>query len=455
MEPLLFCCAAHVHAYQCSSPHSLIESAARSIIKNTHFGEDGLPVLACRDLTLWRGLCNTFQALAYQGYHQGHDALLTMLVSSIESLDGGLPQPGTGLFKKGKPFERLVTRLYLEELRPSVDKRAAPTNGESVRVLWNKKLISLAGGRRQIDVLIERRREDFVSHTIVECRDHEVEVSEMDAFATLIRRVEAERGVMVSSVGFQSGALRSAAIDGIETRVVTEEDFAEESVETTVDPFYEFQVIAYTFGSAELNVPPVLVDQPHELQVVESGESVGTLSELFARKIEREGPAPRSLPPTLRIVTPDTHIRLRDGRVLAVDYFDLTLRVIETTRRRTLALPRRPLAFLVQGSAQPVRTVAADNVPLFPSPTFKPQRFYVNLLGQLYFCESASAHSDEARIILLNDVQTLDGKPIDIEGTVTFDQAGHFFPMEDRDALEAHKAMWTRFKRMRARQVSR
>jgi len=211
-------------------------------------------------------------------------------VSSIEALDGGGIRSGTGPFRKGQPFERLVTRLYLEELRPSLDTQTATDDGESVRVLWSKSLPSLAGGTRQIDVLIERRRGALASHTIVECRDHEVAISEMDAFATLIRRVQAERGVMVSSVGFQSGALRSAAHDGIETRVVTEEDFTAELVEATVDPFCEFEVAAYAFGSTEPNVPPVLSDQPHEIQVAEKGELTGTLSQLFAQHIEREGP---------------------------------------------------------------------------------------------------------------------------------------------------------------------
>jgi len=110
---------------------------------------------------------------------------------------------------------------------------------------------------------------------------------------------------------------------------------------------------------------------------------------------------------------------------------------------------------LVQGSAQPARKIPASSVPLFPSPTFKPGRFYVNLLGQSYFCESASSHSDEARIILLNDVQTTNGKAINVVATASFDQAGYFFPMEDPNALEVHRSMWTRFARMRARQSTR
>jgi hypothetical protein len=217
LEPAAFCCANHLYEYQHAPTARLLKEAAESILDCTRFTKEGLPFLACAKVSSWKRLCNTLQALSFQGYHDSAE-LLTLLVSSIESIRGPW-QDKSSVTRKGRSFERLVTRLYLEELAPLIRPSSSPDD-ESVRVSWDEKLRSLPGGRRQIDVLISRRRGGQESLTIVECRDHEVEVGEMDAFVTLVRHVNATKGVLVSSIRFQKGAADCARLEGIEMRVV-------------------------------------------------------------------------------------------------------------------------------------------------------------------------------------------------------------------------------------------
>jgi hypothetical protein len=79
-----------------------------------------------------------------------------------------------------------------------------------------------SGAPRQIDVLI-RHRQGFYEHlVVVECKywQHNVERLHVDALATTIREVGADRGVIFSSKGFQSGAISQAAAENIDLFVV-------------------------------------------------------------------------------------------------------------------------------------------------------------------------------------------------------------------------------------------
>lgn len=451
LDPALFRCATHLYEYQQTPPNQLLQDAAESIVQCTRFTDEGLPRLACTGIHSWKRLCNAVSALGFHGY-QDDGELLTALVSSIESIRGPWRDLDSSVTRKGNPFERLVTRLYLEELAPFTRRPSAPDDpGPSVRVLWNRKLPSLAGGRRQIDVLLRWRHQERVADTIVECRDHEVKVSEVDAFATLVRRVQADRGVMVSSVGFQSGAERSAKLDEIETRVVSEEDFAPETVERVVDSICSFEIIGSRLDSADDGKPVSLSGTPeHRIDVLQRGVVRGTLAQLMAEAVTRMAPELGAMPPHIEYPTPDVRVLFPDGRSAGIKALHLLLRIVEQPKRCTLVVPRRPLAFTVKSSRPMLRKVLASSVPLFPDPSFEGERFYVNLMGQAYYCERTDSAANEASIVLLNDKQH-GGQRIDVEARVTLDQATHYYLVEDKDAIKVLKQDLARFQGFRAR----
>lgn len=102
--------------------------------------------------------------------------------------------------KKSKEFERLVAAI-----------ERVLQNRPNVKIWHNVKLKTKKGSERQIDILIEQT-DRFVFRTIIECKNEKrkVEVKEISAYKTLIDSVEAHQGILVSSAGFQEGAMTEA-----------------------------------------------------------------------------------------------------------------------------------------------------------------------------------------------------------------------------------------------------
>jgi len=365
---------------------------------------------------------------------------LTLLVSSIESICTSSDGIAGGVLRKGKPFERLVTRLYLEELAPQIGELSRANGGMSASstcVLWNQKLPSLPGGKRQIDVLLRSRRGEHERLTIVECRDHEVEVSEMDAFVTLVRHVGASHGVMASSVGFQRGAVDCARLEGVEMRVITEGDFSPSTTDRMVD-IWSLEPIGNRLDSA-VDGQPVSRHQvlEHRIDVVEKGLITRTLADLMQEMVETLAPELGSMPPHIQLPTPGMRVLFPDGRSAEISGVRVLLRIVEQRRRCTLLLPRRPMSFAVRKPLNATRRrVEASRVPLFASRTITARRFYVNLLGQAHYCSAVDPASATATIVLLEDVQH-GAKPLTLIGEMALSDAGHLYAVEDDEANRA------------------
>lgn len=445
-DPVAFLCATHVQEYRLRPASQLLDEAAQAILDCTEFTREGLPAIACRNFSSWKRLCNLLQALFLHGYRD-QDGLLTLLVGSLESVRGPWRgrSPST---RPGRAFERLVARIYLEELRPRLDARAVEQR-ESVRVYWNEKLPSLAGGKRQIDVLLRRGTPEGEALTIVECRDHAVEVGEVDAFATLIRHVRATHGVMVSSMGFQEGALRSAAFEGIETRIVQEEDFSPASTRQVVDPSYEFESVEIRLrASRRSGTPSALATvpvAPHSVHMLRSGIIVGTLAEAIVELLATGSPVPGAMPPRIETSTPGAELLLPGGRRVPVDGLDVTVRIAGRRKELDMVLPRRPLSFVVKQPARGTsRMIGVGNLAQFASAEFVAGHFYVSPMAQVYYCAKADA-SSRARLVLLNDLQHGD-KPIDVVVEAPPEAAQGLYRVDDPLALVAMERDLARFK---------
>lgn len=88
-----------------------------------------------------------------------------------------------------KHFERLVAAIH----------KAAAQGG---KVTWNDKIDG-----RQFDATIRFEHALYTYLTVIECRDYEkrVPISDVEAFVTKARSAGANKAVMVSSSGYQSG----------------------------------------------------------------------------------------------------------------------------------------------------------------------------------------------------------------------------------------------------------
>jgi hypothetical protein len=113
--------------------------------------------------------------------------------------DGGLG----ALVKDWGGFEELVAKLH---------------ETGAVTVERDVTLTGKSGAARQIDVLVRHKQDLYEHKVIVECKywNQPVERLHVDALVTTVREVGADRGVIFSSKGFQSGAVTQAKQDGIE-----------------------------------------------------------------------------------------------------------------------------------------------------------------------------------------------------------------------------------------------
>jgi hypothetical protein len=108
--------------------------------------------------------------------------------------------------KDWKKFEHLTTALHKSE-------------SKGAKVTWNEII-----NGRQFDVTIRFKTGYYDYLTVIECRDQSssIPIGEVEAFVTKSMDAKADKAVMISSSGFQSGAIKVAYDHKIELFTLTE-----------------------------------------------------------------------------------------------------------------------------------------------------------------------------------------------------------------------------------------
>lgn len=115
------------------------------------------------------------------------------------------------MMKEHQRFELLVKDILekdLRELRQLCE----------LRIYHNRKVEGKASGHEhQIDILLELKITSFKIMVVVECKKykHKVGIDEILEFSARIQDIGVHKGVMVSTVGFQEGALKIAEANRI------------------------------------------------------------------------------------------------------------------------------------------------------------------------------------------------------------------------------------------------
>jgi len=105
-------------------------------------------------------------------------------------------------------YEKLVRDLYQALMDQSQVK--------NVEVQHDVKLKGKSGERHQIDVHWKFEAAGVVYPTCIECRyfTSKIKKSHVAAFSRIVADIDGARGIMVTTVGYQSGALGMAKADG-------------------------------------------------------------------------------------------------------------------------------------------------------------------------------------------------------------------------------------------------
>jgi hypothetical protein len=117
--------------------------------------------------------------------------------------------------KTGKPFESFVKSVY-----------DALTEDERFTSVEMDVKLPGPDGPRQIDVLLRSRIAHFDLLTIIECRDYSgrLDITHVDGFHSKLCDVKANKGIMVSRVGFSKNAREKAKRVGIALCVASTAD---------------------------------------------------------------------------------------------------------------------------------------------------------------------------------------------------------------------------------------
>lgn len=115
----------------------------------------------------------------------------------------------------GKPFEAFVKSVY----------DALTEDDRFTSVELNVELPG-PDGPRQIDVLLRSRVAHFEVLTVIECRDYSsrLDITHIDGFHSKLRDVGANKGIMVSRIGFSKSAFEKAKRVGITLCVASTAD---------------------------------------------------------------------------------------------------------------------------------------------------------------------------------------------------------------------------------------
>ena len=106
-------------------------------------------------------------------------------------------------------YELLVKSIYEAILNQG--------NAENIEVKHNQKLVGKSGVAHQIDVLWRFRQAGIEHLVLIECKNygHTVELGDVRNLHSVVEDIAGARGVMVTRVGFQSGATEFAKHHGI------------------------------------------------------------------------------------------------------------------------------------------------------------------------------------------------------------------------------------------------
>jgi hypothetical protein len=288
----------------------------------------------------------------------------------------------------GKHFERLTAALH-------VLKHA----GADVR--WNDRI---AG--RQVDVSVRFQQGSYEFLVVIECRDtgRKLEVEAVDAFVTKLRALRANKGVIVSSTGFQSGAKSVAQEHGVDLFTLAEvEDRLPDAILQIVEfPFINIFDVRVTLASGAIRALPDDADYLDAVRFTLDDElTIGEVLESWAPTNLSATPVEVSVALKGRwfVYVPGTSPKWATA---------ITARVARRTRRSALAAlmpPEMANRKFVYSNALTGATETTDGaaVPIGFDTSWQVGCYYRDLTGREYVCESVG--DDGVHMLLLNSLR--------------------------------------------------
>jgi Restriction endonuclease len=238
--------------------------------------------------------------------------------------------------------QQLAKWRRFENVVAEITRDLSPFGAE---VLQDQRLIGLITGvPRQIDILVRTPSDAGDVTLVVDCKDHKapVDVKDMEAFLGLLEDVGANRGAIVSALGFSEAAIKRAVRRGVDPLTYIDVESvdwpSQVAAPVMIEQFSPLASFSFAFPVG-MSGPISLSDlQPTANLQDERGEPVGTPASLFAA-IWNDG----------RAFSPQQTI-----------YNNLSL----TAERTFIGKHRGPIEVVVTASVRLAKTVFFEHVPL-------------------------------------------------------------------------------------------
>jgi hypothetical protein len=203
-KPLSNFCEKHQQFFKAQSNQEIIEKLSTAV-RSCIFVDPNKKISPAQDKGAWIPFINLFNEMIDRGYK--YEEVMLSVKSQQETtgvLDDILAEIGRD--PKWKRFEKIVNAIH--ELK-----------SEGAEVKLDDEIIGQRTGRpRQIDISARFKHGYYSYLIVVECKDYNgrIPIEKVEAFRAKIEDVGAQKGIMVSSGGFQAGAEATAKAYNIE-----------------------------------------------------------------------------------------------------------------------------------------------------------------------------------------------------------------------------------------------
>lgn len=432
----LFFCVAHQDHFAALSNRELLEHAAHSM-RALFYVSERKTVEQTRDGKLLGDMDTLFFELESRGYgpRQMIDAI-TAVQDSL-GLNDDLDRV-VGRDPKWRKFEKTIAGIH-----KFAEMGARVVRDDHVTGRITKR-------RRQIDVSV-RFTHGFSEYLlIVECKDykHKVPVRDVEALRTKMQDVGADRAVMVTTVGYQAGAVETARAYNIELRTLAEE------IGDWVNVVRRQIIKVPFFAGAEFDHDPLerpLVFTQSSLAYDEvvffrtaEGKSPVTFGELVknvAWQIHQRGerlPAEVTVP-----FDPPWQVLFPAQKPFPVRGVKLWFEPHLLRTERKIDLPPRVSKYIyedVVGADR--REVPADAVPIGLDTVLEPGNYYSNGRGGYYKC--IEINGSDVLWLEMNIRQDENGQAFHGEFVQDIKYACYYVPVTDRLELASLEHIYAR-----------
>jgi hypothetical protein len=433
----LFFCSEHKDHFAGLSNRELLEKAAHSL-RAIYYVSENKTVEQTTDGKLLGEMDTLLFELEARGYKPREAVEAITAVQDSLGLNDDLDR-AVGRDPKWRKFEKIIAGIHkFAEMGAQV-------------VLDDHVIGKITKRKRQIDVSVRFKHGFYEYLLIVECKNYKykVPVKDVESLRTKMQDVGADRAVMVTTVGYQAGAIETARAYNIELRTLAEEVSDWTSVvksEVIRFPFFA----GAEFDHDPLDRPlatewtPLTYDSIVFLRQAE-GRSPVTFAELIkniAVQIHERGerlPAEVTVPfdPPWQVLFP------YEQNPFPVRGVTLRFEPYVLRTDRTIDLPPRVSKYIYENVVgQDRREVPANAVPIGLDTVLEPGKYYKNDRGGYYKC--LEIKGDDVIWLEMNIRQDENGQAFHGEFTQDMKYACYYLPVTEPVELAGLERVYAR-----------